>query len=53
MTNKEKIATIEKDIATAEKYLSETKSKQAARAFMYEIARMRLEVSRLKAADRR
>lgn len=48
MTNENKIKELEKNIAKCEKYLMETKSKVAVRAYLNQIASMRLEISKLR-----
>lgn len=48
MTKDVKIKELEKNIAKCEQYLTETKSKVAARAYLTQIAEMRLEISKLR-----
>ena len=48
MTNENKIKELEKNIVKCEKYLAETKNKVAARAYLNQIASMRLEISKLR-----
>ena len=48
MTREEKIKELEKNITKCEQYLTETKSKVAARAYINQIAEMRLEISKLR-----
>ena len=48
MTKEAKINELEKNIAKCEQYLKETKSKVAARAYLTQIAEMRLEISKLR-----
>ena len=48
MRKEDKIKELEKNIAKCEQYLAETKSKVAARAYLNQIAEMRLEISKLR-----
>lgn len=50
MTKENKIKALEANIAKCEKYLTETKSKVAANAYLSQIVGMRLEISKLRRA---
>ena len=47
MSNEEKIIALEVECKKVERYLSETKSKTAAKTYLNLIAEMRLEISKL------